>query len=29
MPTVTVYDIFDNINDSVTWQIRGLDYIIT
>lgn len=29
MPTVTVYDIFDNINDSVTWQIRDLDYIIT
>ena len=29
MQTVTVYDIFDNINDSVTWQIRGLDYIIT
>ncbi len=27
--TVTVYDIFDNINDSVTWQIRDLDYIIT
>ncbi len=29
MQTVTVYDIFDNINDSVTWQIRDLDYIIT
>ena len=29
MQTVTVYDIFDNTNDSVTWQIRDLDYIIT
>ncbi len=29
MQTATVYDIFDNINDSVTWQIRDLDYIIT
>jgi len=29
MQTVTVYVIFDNINDSVTWQIRDLDYIIT
>lgn len=29
MQTVTAYDIFDNINDSVTWQIRDLDYIIT
>ena len=29
MQTVTVYDIFDNINNSVTWQIRDLDYIIT